>query len=439
MASEAGSANCRSSRKSRPGAVSHSSAEITWASPSCSRCWAPGPSPAGWLGAAQLGHQAGRLGPPVGVHAGQPVGRRRRPPPPAARPRSARTAAPLRPRGCGTGRPCRRPPRIASSACSHSRVLPTPGSPSTTTSRPPARPGSTPAASSSSSASRPTRPSSATATAGSGRRSRSGHATGSPSLTASYRALVSGSGRTPSSWSSTRTQLRYWASASARWPVTAYSRISARWAGSCSGSRASRRWAGASAWSARPVACQLGHQPLQRQLQLAPQLGPGRPLPVVEGGAVAQAEAGQQVAPVQRHRLGQVGDRAWAVAGRGHQPPEPPGVHRVGLQLQPHRRPVGDQPAAVQRRSQHRQRAPQRRPSAVGIGVRPQQVDQQVARVAAAAHRQVRQQRRGLARVHPKRRAVHLDPGRAQHVNPKGHVGREYRTAFGLPVTDRKP
>ena len=75
-----------------------------------------------------------------------------------------------------------------------------------------------------------------------------------PALTASYSAVVSCSGGTPSSRDRVRTHSRYWCRAPARSPVPASSRIVAWWAGSCSGSSASHRRATRSAPVRSPAA-----------------------------------------------------------------------------------------------------------------------------------------------------------------------------------------
>ena len=106
--------------------------------------------------------------------------------------------------------------------------------------------------------------------------------------------------------------------------------MSWRWAGSCSGSRASQRRAASTA-SSQCVLADLGRgQALQGPRELAPQPFGLEVLPVVEAGAVAQAEPGQEVAPVERGRRGQRGDtgragvlgRVAVVAAAGQQPLE---------------------------------------------------------------------------------------------------------------------
>src|SRR6266545_2938615 len=135
------------------------------------------------------------------------------------------------------------------------RVLPMPASPSSTTRRPSCRAASYASRSADHSADRPTsgdRDSGATAAGGGAGRSRSAW----PCLIVWYSAVVSSSGATPSSRSSTRTHARYWRSAAPRCPLQAYSRMSCRWAGSWRGSRASHRWPSAIASCQRPaVAC----------------------------------------------------------------------------------------------------------------------------------------------------------------------------------------
>ena len=172
---------------------------------------------------------------------------------------------------------------------------------------------------------------------------------------------------------------------------------------------------------------QLGGQPVERDLEFAAQPGGRVALPVVEAGAVAQPKPGQQVAAVQRHRLAQRADRGRSRRCRGHQPPEAVDVDRVVVELQPHRRAVSLQPAPAQRRPQRRQRAPKRGPAPLRLQLRPQQIDQRIAalRPVQAQHSH---QRRGLARVHRQRRAVHPHPRRPQQFNHERHCG-EYASA----------
>jgi hypothetical protein len=77
------------------------------------------------------------------------------------------------------------------------------------------------------------------------------------------------------------------------------------------------------------VLADLGRgQALQRPGELAPQPLGLEVLPVVEAGAVAQAEPGQEVAPVQRGRLGQGGDAGRAGVG-GRVPVVPAGGQQL--------------------------------------------------------------------------------------------------------------
>ena len=159
---------------------------------------------------------------------------------------------------------------------------------------------------------------------------------------------------------------------------------------------------------------QLGNQPVECGLELGSQLPRGCAVPVVPRDAVAQAEAGQQLAAVQRDRPFQRSDRRFAPSSGGHQPPEPSHVDAFRIRLERDRRAIDGQPALAQPAAQRRERAAQRRAAAVGIGVRPEQFDQQIATVGAAHHGQIREQRGGLASVDPERLTVHLDAWRAE-------------------------
>ncbi len=193
--------------------------------------------------AADLGHEPRGLGAPVrrdlrqrparrrverGPQHGRDEAERRAP----ASPSWERAATATLPVGADCAR----------ASSSPSRVLPTPGSPSITTSRPSVA--ARARARRASGRTRRPRPTSGRSGAGGGtgpaaRRGRP--PAGGPRSRRCRARVVSGSGRTPSSRSSTRTQSRYWLSASARRPLAAYRRISARCAGSWSGSSASRR------------------------------------------------------------------------------------------------------------------------------------------------------------------------------------------------------
>ena len=163
------------------------------------------------------------------------------------------------------------------------------------------------------------------------------------------------------------------------------------------------------------------HEPVEGALELRSQLSGGVALPVVEADAVAEPEAGEQVVAVERHGGGERGDRARAVAGTGHEPAEPADVDRIRLGVEPHRRAADRDPALPEGRAQRGERAPERRASAIGIRVRPQQIDEQVAALRAGPDGQVGEQRHGLARVHPQRLAVHLDLRSPQHVDAERH------------------
>ena len=83
---------------------------------------------------------------------------------------------------------------------------------------------------------------------------RAGGGPSRPARTSSYSRVVSGSGRTARSRSSTRTSDRYCRMAAERWPVQPCSRMIAWWAGSCRGSSCSQRRACPVARSRSPSA-----------------------------------------------------------------------------------------------------------------------------------------------------------------------------------------
>jgi hypothetical protein len=160
---------------------------------------------------------------------------------------------------------------------------------------------------------------------------------------------------------------------------------------------------------------------VERPLQLGAQHPRSVALPVVEADAVAQAEARQEVVAVKRHRGRERLHRRRPLSGRGGQVAEPGDVHDARLGVEGHGGAGDGHPAPSERRAQGRERAPQRGPPAVGIRVGPQQVDEQLPRLRAPGHRQIGEQRHGLARVDPQRCAVHLDPRRPEHIDAKRH------------------
>ena len=163
------------------------------------------------------------------------------------------------------------------------------------------------------------------------------------------------------------------------------------------------------------------HEPVERPLELRPQLSGRIPLPVVEADAVAQPEPGQKVVAVKGGGRRQPVHGRRPVPGGCDQRPEPGDVHRVGLHLEHDGRPADRDPTPSERRSQSRQRAPERGPAAVGIRVGPEQVDQELPRLRAAGHREVGEDGHRLARVDVQRLAVDLDPRGSQHVDAKRH------------------
>jgi hypothetical protein len=175
-------------------------------------------------------------------------------------------------------------------------------------------------------------------------------------------------------------------------------------------------------------------QPLQRARPLpAQRVGLGE-LPVLELRGVPQGEAGEEVAAVQRDRLGERLGALGAgpfrlvavrVAAR-HQGAEAPDVqlHARRDQLQP-AAVRGDPGGAAEGVVQRGERAPQRGARVGVVRLRPQQRGQLVAPVAAAAARQVGEQRDRLAGVDPQRRAAHLHARRPEQRQPQcSHVPR---------------
>ena len=176
------------------------------------------------------------------------------------------------------------------------------------------------------------------------------------------------------------------------------------------------------------VLADLGRgQPLQRPRELAPQPFGLEVLPVVEAGAVAQAEPGQEVAPVQPGRRGQRGHtgragvlgRVAVVAAAGQQRLEIGHVQPEAGPGEPDGGPVRGQPPRPDGLVQGRQGAPQRPPGVLGVVVGPEQPGHGVAAVPLGVHGQVGQQRDRLAGVDLDRRPVPLHPRRPQQRDPQ--------------------
>ncbi len=144
-----------------------------------------------------------------------------------------------------------------------------------------------------------------------------------------------------------------------------------------------------------------------RREPLAEPVG-GRGLPVVELGAVAQREPGQEVVPVQP---GRAAERAGVRRGRQglevrHVHPDPPSV-------QGYRCP-GDQQARAGRRRRHREGAPQGGPGPDGVGLRPQQRRQALPAQLVIVQREQRQDGGGLAGIETDRHVIPGHRGRPQ-------------------------
>ncbi len=163
-------------------------------------------------------------------------------------------------------------------------------------------------------------------------------------------------------------------------------------------------------------------QPLQRPRELPPQPFGLEVLPVVEAGAVAQAEPGQEVAPVQPGRLGErvqagragVVGRVAVVPAAGQQLLEAGHVQPEARLGEPEGGPVGGQPPRPDGLVQGGQGAPQRPPGVLGVVVGPEQPGHRVAAVPFGVDGQVGQHGDRLAGVDLDRRPVALDPRRPQ-------------------------
>jgi hypothetical protein len=179
-----------------------------------------------------------------------------------------------------------------------------------------------------------------------------------------------------------------------------------------------------------PPGGEAAREPLQRAGKLAPQALALEELPVVEGHAVAQAEARHKIVPVQRRRPRQRRQALGAdlrLRVAVHTALDEPGVeavhvHHDVLAGELHPLPVYAQPARgarlLERREGPAQGGP--RPGLVVLG--PQQPRERVARVAPPRDGQVGDQRYRLARVHLDRNPVVHHARRAeQRYRRPGH------------------
>ena len=146
-------------------------------------------------------------------------------------------------------------------------------------------------------------------------------------------------------------------------------------------------------------------------------------LPVVEAWAIAQAEPGHEVVAVERHRIGQWGDTVRAYLRR-RVAVRPAFGHAFGeaLQVEPARRlsaetdslAIDIEPGAAQRFVEGGKCAPQRAARARLIMFRPQQRGQRITAMSLACRGKVGEQRDRFAGIDLDRRAVALDPWRAE-------------------------
>ena len=108
-------------------------------------------------------------------------------------------------------------------------------------------------------------------------------------------------------------------------------------------------------------------------------------------------------------------------------------VEEGAVQIQPDVEPVAAQAALAERAAQRRERPPQRRARALGVGVGPQQFGDERPRVRVAGDREVGEHRRRLARVDGQRLAVHLDDGSPQQRDAqRPHAASMPRARNGL-------
>ena len=245
---------------------------------------------------------------------------------------------------------------------------------------------------------------------------------------ASYSSVVSASGATPSSRSSTPTQVRYWRIAAARSPERASRAISRRWAPSSSGSRSTRRSAAARAAATVPVGLRDGGEPVQHRGDGPLDGDRARGTPVVELGAVAEREPGQERA------AGVIGGRLeHGLIGGCRGPLELVEVHPRRRDLESDRRAVHLQPAVAERRAEHGQRPTQRTARRLVVRLRPQQGGDLLARERPALRGQQRQDRQRLARIDDERRPVDRDLERAEDADRRGRCRGPVSSRFAMP------
>ena len=157
-----------------------------------------------------------------------------------------------------------------------------------------------------------------------------------------------------------------------------------------------------------------GRHPAEQLGELVAERVGGGQLPVLEGGAVAHREAGQETVAGQRHGPSPV---VRGVAGGqslelGHVAVDQLGVERDAVAGDPQRRPGG---------GRHRERPAQGRAGAGALQVGPQQRSQRVPAVLASGHGQQRQQGGRLAGVEPDGASVPLHLRRAEQRELQGH------------------
>ena len=153
-------------------------------------------------------------------------------------------------------------------------------------------------------------------------------------------------------------------------------------------------------------------QAVERRRPLAADALGGELLPVVEGGAVADGEALQQVAAVQVRppRRAPLAVAAGSAAVRRNSARSNQASSRsIAIELR-----SAVSAAAVERGPQRRERASQRRPRAVDVELRPEQRRHHLTALRVSGHRQVGEHRRRLARIDPKRAALDFDHRRAE-------------------------
>ena len=143
-----------------------------------------------------------------------------------------------------------------------------------------------------------------------------------------------------------------------------------------------------------PARAEALGEPVEDGAELARERPRLERLPVVERSAVAEPEAGEEGAALQRRGLLELGE---VVAAR--EPAELVDVERHAVPLERDRVARDGEPAAAERRAERRERPPQRRAGAVGRVLRPQELRERVAAVPAPLDREIGEQRGRLARV----------------------------------------